>query len=168
MNRHARLFDLTNSFIARQLLGEVCFNLLCKAVKEAAEEASEEGLGESWQTYIAEPWKTLVKNKHFIRAYYLALLAYYDMSGDSFSMLTADGRVTHKRPLQEGGKENVFLKEAQYIAIQSSYQLNLAITKTRTWILSPLYRVGKLNCYNNCFNANLLGCSDKSGKFWHE
>lgn len=164
---YPRVFDLTNAFIARNLLGEACFNLLCSAVKAAAETASDEGEANNWQAYLPEPWKSIVKNPYFIRSYYLAVLAWYDMSGDSVTQLTGDGRVSHKRPLQEGGKENVFLREAQYMATVNGHQLNLAIMKARTYLIMPLYNAGKLQCYNYCGNANLLGCGDGGGKFWH-
>ena len=166
--RHAALFDLTNAFIARQLLGEYCFNLLCAAVKTAAEEASAAKEADKWQDYLAEPWKGIVQNQYFIRAYSLALLAQYDLSGNSVSQLTLDGRMAHKRPLQEGGKENVFLRESQYMATQNGYQLNLAIVQARTYLIAPLYNCGQLNCYNQCGNASLLGCGDGGGKYWHD
>jgi len=165
--RHARLFDLTNAFIARQLLGEYCFDKLCEAVKTAAAAASDAKEADKWQDYLPEPWKSMVQSQYFIRAYSLALLAQYDISGDSVSQLTMDGRMTHKRPLQEGGKENVFLREAQYLATQNGYQLNLAIVQARTHLVAPLYNCGQLDCYNYNCNAPLLGCGDGGGKFWH-
>lgn len=164
---HARLFDLTNAFIARQLLGEYCFNELCSAVKQAAAEASEAKEADKWQDYLSSTWKSIVQSHYFVRAYYLALLAQYDMSGDSVTQLTADGRVSHKRPIQEGGKENVFLREAQYMATVNGHNLNHAIVQARTWLVAPLYKAGSLNCYNYCGNASLLGCADGGGKFWH-
>lgn len=164
---HPRLFDLSNAFIARQVLGETCMNMMCHAIKIAANAASDAEEADKWQEYLSEPWKTITKSQYFIRAYYLAVLAYYDMSGDSVSQLTADGRVTHKRPLQEGGKENVFLKEAVYMATVNGYQLNLAVMNVRSRLLYPFYTAGKLPCYNDCGNAALLGCGDQGGKFWH-
>ena len=164
---HARLFDLTNDFIARQVLGDACLSLMCKAIKTAATAASDAEEAENWQNYLPEPWKSITKSQYFIRAYYLAVLAYYDMSGDSVTQLTADGRVTHKRPIQEGGKENVFLREAVYMATVNGYQLNMAVMKKKNHFLLPLYNAGKIPCYDYCGNSALLGCGDGGGKFWH-
>lgn len=163
---HAHLFDKVNAFVARTVLGEVCFNLLCQAVVNASDAASEANNAADWKSYMAEPWKTIVSNHHFIRLYYLALLAEYDLSGMSATQLTTDGRTRHNRPLQEGGKENVTMREAQYMAHHNGVQLNHAVVNFRSWVLRPLYSAGRIDCYSYCGNANLL-CGEDGGKFWH-
>lgn len=171
VNTHARLFDLTNAFIARQLLGEFCFNQLCDAIKTAAAAASEDKQADKWQDYLPAIWKQMVQSDYFIRVYYLALLANYDLMGDSVTQLSADGRVTHKRSVQEGGKENVYLREAQYLATRYANELSLAVVRARGLLLAPLYAGGHLPCYDHCGNAPLLAnCHNtgNSGKFWHE
>ena len=171
VNTHARLLDLTNSFIARNLLGELCFNQLCEAIKKAVADASDDKQADKWQNYLPAIWKSIVQSQYFIRTYYLALLANYDMYGDSISQLTADGRVTHKRPIQEGGKENVYLREAQYMAARHGQELNFAIINARSYLVYPLYKQNRLPCYGACSTAaHLINCEGNNtvgGKFWH-